>query len=72
MIVLRYTEPVLERPFKVPINIGKFPILPLFGFATTVYMALQFEIEIIIVGIAIIGIGAIFYKIWKNPRLKSQ
>jgi len=72
VIVLRYTEPVLERPFKVPINIGKFPILPLFGFGTTVYMALQFEIEIIIVGIAIIGIGAIFYKIWKNPRLKSQ
>jgi len=72
VIVLRYTEPVLERPFKVPINIGKFPILPLFGFATTVYMALQFEIEIIIVGIAIIGIGAIFYKIWNSPRLKSQ
>jgi len=72
VIVLRYTEPVLERPFKVPINIGKFPILPLFGFGTTVYMALQFEIEIIIVGIAIIGIGAIFYKIWMSPRLKSQ
>jgi APA family basic amino acid/polyamine antiporter len=72
VIVLRYTEPVLERPFKVPINIGKFPILPLFGFGTTVYMALQFEIEIIIAGIAIIGIGAIFYKIWKSPRLKSQ
>jgi len=70
VIVLRYTEPVLERPFRVPINIGKFPILPLFGFGTTVYMALQFEVEIILVGLAIIGIGAIFYKIWKNPRLK--
>ena len=72
VIVLRYTEPVLERPFRVPINIGKFPILPLFGFGTTVYMALQFEVEIILVGIAIIGIGAVFYKIWKNPRLKLQ
>jgi len=72
VIVLRYTEPVLERPFRVPINIGKFPILPLFGFGTTVYMVLQFEVEIILVGIAIIGIGAVFYKIWKNPRLKFQ
>ena len=44
--------------------------MPLFGFGTTVYMALQFEVEIILVGLAIIGIGAIFYKIWKNPRLK--
>ena len=61
VIVLRYTEPKLERPFRVPINIGKFPILPLFGFGTTVYMALQFEIEIVLVGIVIIGIGAIFY-----------
>ncbi|MDH5430591.1 MAG: amino acid permease [Nitrosopumilus sp.] len=70
VIVLRYTEPVLKRPFRVPINIGKFPILPLVGFGTTVYMALQFQVEIILAGITIIGIGAVFYKIWKNPRLK--
>ena len=42
-------------------NIGKFPILPLFGFGTTVYMALQFEIEIILAGLAIIAIGAVLY-----------
>lgn len=66
VIVLRYTEPNLERPFKVPINFGKFPILPLFGFATTAYMALQFEIEVILVGIAIIGIGSVLYIILKK------
>ena len=68
VIVLRYTEPVLERPFRVPINIGKFPILPLFGFGTTVYMALQFEIEVVLVGLAIIGIGAILYMILKRRK----
>ncbi|AJM91443.1 APC family permease [Nitrosopumilus piranensis] len=66
VIVLRYTEPVLKRPFKVPVNIGKFPILPLFGFVTTVYMALQFEIEVVLVGLAIIGIGAILYFVLKR------
>lgn len=66
VIVLRYTEPILERPFRVPINIGKFPILPLFGFGTTVYMALQFEIEVVLVGVAIIGIGAILYVILRK------
>jgi len=35
-------------------------------------MAFQFEIEVVLVGIAIIGIGAVFYKISKNSRLKSQ
>jgi len=72
VIVLRYTEPDIERTFKVPINIGKFPILPLFGLGISVYMAFQFEIEVMFVGIAIIGIGAVFYKISKNSRLKSQ
>ena len=66
VIVLRYTEPKLERPFRVPINVGKFPILPLFGFGTTVYMALQFEIEVMLVGIVIIVIGAVFYIIFKK------
>ena len=68
VIVLRYTESELERPFKVPINIGKFPVLPLFGLATTVYMALQFEIEVVLVGFVIIGIGAIFYVILKKKK----
>ncbi|HEY5735471.1 MAG TPA: amino acid permease [Nitrosopumilus sp.] len=66
VIVLRYTEPTLKRAFKVPINVGKFPILPLFGFVTTVYMMLQFEIEVILVGVAIICIGSVLYIILKK------
>lgn len=66
VIILRYTEPDIERKFKVPINIGKFPILPLFGLGISIYMAFQFEIEVILVGIVIIGIGAVFYGIFKK------
>ena len=72
VIVLRYTESELKRPFRVPINIGKFPILPLFGFGTTVYMAIQFETEILLVGLAIIAIGTIFYVIFKKSMDKSN
>jgi len=68
VIVMRYTEPELERPFRVPINIGKFPVLPLIGLGTTAYMALQFDIEIMLVGIGIIGIGAIFYFILRRNK----
>jgi APA family basic amino acid/polyamine antiporter len=64
VIVLRYTEPVLERPFRVPINIGKFPILPLFGLGLSVYMALQFEISVYLAGLGIIGTGILFYMIY--------
>ena len=68
VIVLRYTEPDIERKFKVPINIGKFPILPLFGLGISMYMATQFEIEVVLVGVIIIGIGAIFYKLFKSKH----
>ena len=68
VILLRYVQPDVERPFKVPLNIGKFPILPLFGFAVTVYMAIQFELEIILVGLGIIGAGAVFYAVYNRRK----
>jgi len=69
VILLRYVKPEIERSFKVPLNIGKFPILPLAGFTVTVYMALQFELEIILAGLGIIGSGIIFYLLY-NKRKK--
>lgn len=68
VILLRYVKPDVERPYKVPINIGKFPILPLFGLGATIYMATQFEIEIILVGLGIVASGAIFYLIYNKRK----
>ncbi|GKS67994.1 amino acid transporter [Nitrosarchaeum sp.] len=72
VIVLRYTEPDIERKFRVPINIGKFPILPLFGLGISLYMAFQFEIQVVFVGLGIIGIGAIFYLFYKKWHCKTN
>jgi basic amino acid/polyamine antiporter, APA family len=76
VILLRYREPDLEREFRVPVNFGKFPILPLIGFAITVYMALQFELPVILSGIGIIGVGILFYIIYtrwkKNHNRNTQ
>jgi len=72
VIVLRYTEPDIERKFRVPISIGKFPILPLFGLGISVYMGFQFQIEIILAGIAIIGTGGIFFIIYKNKKIDDN
>jgi APA family basic amino acid/polyamine antiporter len=68
VILLRYVRPDEDRPFRVPLNIGKFPILPLFGFIITVYMAMQFELEIILVGVGIIGAGCIFYLLYNKQK----
>ena len=69
VILLRYTQPELKREFKVPGNIGRFPILPLVGLGVTIYMATQFDIEVILVGLGIIGAGALFYLVY-NKRKK--
>lgn len=68
VIVLRYTEPNIVRPFRVPLNVKNFPILPLFGFIISGYMALQFQTEIILVGLGIIGVGALVFILYEKSR----
>ena len=68
VILLRYTRPDLERPYRVPVNVGKFPILPLFGLAATIYMGFQFELEIVLAGVGILVAGIVFYFIYNRRK----
>lgn len=63
LIWLRFREPNLKRPFKVPINIGRFPILPALGALVCVLMLTHFKLTIFIFGIAVILSGVVVYKI---------
>ena len=72
VIVLRYTQPNIERKFKIPISIGRFPVLPMFGLGISVYMAIQFEIEVILVGLGIIAVGALFYVVFNKKSLLKK
>ena len=74
LIVLRYTQPNIERKFKVPVNIGKFPVLPVFGLGILGYMMFQFEMEVLLVGLGIISAGALLYLIfnWNSSKNKNS
>jgi APA family basic amino acid/polyamine antiporter len=72
VIILRYTEPNIERKFRIPVNIGKFPVLPLFGLIISAYMAFQFEMEVMLVGFGIIVIGIMFYVIFNRKSSKDK
>ncbi len=62
LIVLRYKKPNLKRPFKVPLSIGRMPIIPLLGLVSCFLMILHFEFYIILSGILIVGTGfLVFY-----------
>ena len=72
VILLRYREPAIERPFKIPINIGRFPLFPLFGVIISAYMMTQFNMYVISIGIGIIIAGALFYVLSKKHMTKTS
>lgn len=62
LIWLRYREPSAERGFRVPVNVGVFPVLPLFGLLFSGIMLFQFEWWVMLLSISIMALGAIVYK----------
>jgi APA family basic amino acid/polyamine antiporter len=68
LLRLRYTEPNVERPFKVPLNIGKFPVLPFLGLITSLAGIILFEAPVLAVGIIVISLGALFHILSQNHR----
>ncbi|MCD6367720.1 MAG: amino acid permease [Candidatus Aenigmarchaeota archaeon] len=63
LIYLRYSKPYLPRPFKVPLNIGRFPIIPSLGIAFSLFLMANFSAKIILSGIGIILLGLVVYEI---------
>ena len=61
VIWLRYDWPNAKRGFKVPVNIGKFPVLSMFGAFACTFMITTFSIEVILGGFAMILVGLLFY-----------
>lgn len=62
LIWLRYRRPG-KRVFRVPINIGKFPVLPALGAIFSFGMLFFFTLEVILIGIVIISLGFLVYKV---------
>jgi APA family basic amino acid/polyamine antiporter len=57
VILLRYKEPQMIRPFRVPISIGKFTVLPFFGILFCIFMLFQLEWIVLIIGAALVVLG---------------
>jgi APA family basic amino acid/polyamine antiporter len=72
VILLRYREPSIERSFKIPINIGRFPLLPLFGVIISAFMITQFNAYVISIGIGVIAAGALFYAVSKKHMIGTS
>jgi len=59
VIILRRRQPDRERPFRTPLAIGSWPVLPVIGFFVTVLMMGLLTAEGIVVGVGIFVFGAV-------------
>lgn len=66
VVLLRYISPDFERPFKIPVNIKRMPLLPVFGLITCIILLFQLSFDAIALGIVITIIGIIFAFLRKN------
>ncbi len=57
VILLRFIEPEMKRPFRVPLTAGRFPVLPLFGLLFCIFMLFQLEWNILLTGAALVVLG---------------
>ncbi|MFH1586285.1 MAG: APC family permease [Candidatus Diapherotrites archaeon] len=80
LIILRFTEPGIERPFKVPFSIGKVPLLPLLGALFCLYMLTHitgnatifgFELPIVLLGIILYLTFIPVYLIFVRPPFRN-
>lgn len=74
VIVLRYKRPKMERPFRVPFSIGRFPILPAFGITISVLLASQFagKVYLVFAVAVIIGVAAYYFSNRKDRKSDAE
>jgi len=65
-IALRYERPKAKRPFRVPINIGKFPVIPFLGLASSLILVSHLSMEAISIGLVAVLAGVVVYIIYKK------
>ncbi|MCD6477079.1 MAG: amino acid permease [Candidatus Aenigmarchaeota archaeon] len=61
LIVLRYKKPKLKRPFKVPLNIGKFPLIPAISIIICLSLMLHLDIIVFLYLGIIVAAGILTY-----------
>jgi APA family basic amino acid/polyamine antiporter len=68
VIRLRYTRPEAHRPFKVPLSIGRLPLIPVVGILLCLAMTLLYEPIVYGVTLAAMVFGALLYVLHKKTR----
>lgn len=66
LLRLRQSEPKKDRPFRVPLSIGWFAVLPTLGIVTCLTFLFQFESVVYITGILAFALSAAAYFLFRR------
>lgn len=58
LIALRYRKPEHRRPFRVPLAVGRFPILPAAAIASIAVLLIHFDWQIYLAGAVALGVSS--------------
>ncbi len=58
VIYFRYKKPITTE-FKVPLQVGRFPVIPFLGILTSVFMIANLTYDVLLIGLLLIVIGFI-------------
>jgi APA family basic amino acid/polyamine antiporter len=67
-IFLRFKLPDIKREFKMPLNIGKFPLLSFFGTMTSLIMLFHLKLEILFYGFISLAIGMMLFALFSLTK----
>jgi APA family basic amino acid/polyamine antiporter len=68
LIVLRFTQPELARPFRVPLSVGRLPLLPVAGLAGTAFLMANLDHGALLIGAGLFVSGLLAMEVlsfWK-------
>jgi len=68
LIVLRYTRPEVPRPFRVPLNAGRLPLLPIVALASVAFMTANLEPNALLIGAALFVSGVVAMEVFSLWR----
>ncbi len=72
LLSLRYKQPDLERPFKVPFNIGRFPVVAFLGVASCIFFVFHIDLLAVMIGfLALVG-GVLMYGILNLKKIVEK
>lgn len=72
VIALRFRQPDTDRPFRVPLAVGRVPVIPIAALVVTVVMIPQLEEGALLIGLGLLVSGAVAYLVLNRTRSSTQ